>query len=166
MLFRSIDNTSLPRQDMEEQDKFLNELGELTRLLTGTQSAMNEALKNIITIKQTIFASARLTGNLMQRLENIEKELRDIEFIFMGTSPQASWEEIPPAEMPLYYRLMSISSGTWGSSHGITKTMKAGFEILKNEYPPVQERVKIALDEIKDIQNELERMKVPWTPGR
>lgn len=160
-----IDNTSLPRQDREEQDKFLIELGELTRLLTGTQSAMNEALKNIITIKQTIFASARLTGNLMQRVESIEKELRDIEFIFMGTSPQASWEEIPPAEMPLYYRLMSISSGNWGSSHGITKTMKAGFEILKHEFPPVQERVKTVLVEIKAIQNELERMKVPWTPG-
>jgi photosystem II stability/assembly factor-like uncharacterized protein len=161
-----IENTSLPRQEREEMAKFLAELGEFTRLFTGTKSALDEAMVKTTAMKQAVFASSRASEGLLQRITMLDNALKNLEFAFEGSPAKASWEEVPPAQMPLYYRLGYVSSGAWGNSHGITNTMKEGFAILKEEFPPVHAGIQKAINELAAIGNELDKLKIPWTPGR
>ena len=161
-----IENTALPRQNSVEADRFVKEFSEFMREFTGATSLMNETLAAATTIRQAIFASARSTAELQKKAAALEAELKDIEFLFNGTPAKASWEEVPPAQMPLNYRMYAVTENLWGSSHGITKTMRDGFDILKQEFPPVHDRLRKAVASLKSIREEMDRLKIPWTPGR
>jgi hypothetical protein len=54
-----------------------------------------------------------------------------------------------------------------GSTSGITTTEKQGFEILKEEFPPVLSALKrIVETEVPALEAELNKINAPWTPGR
>ena len=54
-----------------------------------------------------------------------------------------------------------------GSTTGITTTEKQGYEILKEEFPPLLEALKrIVENDIPALETELNKIGAPWTPGR
>jgi photosystem II stability/assembly factor-like uncharacterized protein len=161
-----IENSSLPRQDREEYDAFIKKMGEFTGVFYGTYSAVDDGLTNIKTIKQAVFSSSKTNNELMQKILSTEKELNDIIFTFSGEKAKASWEEIPPAQMPLSYRLRAVSTGIWGSSQGVTKNMQINFDILKDEFKETYANAQKTLNDLKAIQDELNALKIPWTNGR
>lgn len=57
-----------------------------------------------------------------------------------GVKAKASWEEIPPAEIPIMVRLSNTANGHSSSTSAITALGKADLAILE--------------------------VNVPWTPGR
>jgi photosystem II stability/assembly factor-like uncharacterized protein len=162
----TIDNTAIPILDRAELDRFVNEFGLFLRQMTGTKNALDEALTSVIAIRQSLFASVKATPEIMQRASQLEKQLRDLLFIFNGTPARASWEEVPPAQMPLMNRYYAIAEGIWGSTHGVTKAMKEGYAIMKEEFPPVHAGVRKATSELQSIRAEMDRLGVAWTPGR
>ena len=84
-----------------------------------------------------------------------------------GTPAKASGEEVPPAQVPLNKRLSNITYTHMGSTSGITTTEKQGYEILKEEFPPVLEALKqIVENEVPALEAELNKINAPWTPGR
>jgi photosystem II stability/assembly factor-like uncharacterized protein len=160
-----IENSSLLRQSRDEYDAFIQDMTEFARIFYGSYNSINEGITNIKMIKQAVFSSSQASHDLMQRILLLEKDLKDIEFSFTGEQAKASWEEIPPAPMPLNYRLRSVSTGIWGSSQGVTKNMQNNFDILKVEFNEAYSHAKKALDELKGIQDELNALKIPWTSG-
>jgi len=115
---------------------------------------------------QTALQSSAGDMDLVNRMRKAELELRDILFVFEGPEAKASWEEIPPIDMPMNRRLNSILYTAWGSTHGITGTMRDGYEILTEEFPPVLERIKASDAEIKALQDEMNDKGIQWTPDR
>jgi len=84
-----------------------------------------------------------------------------------GLPAKASGEEVPPAEVPINYRLGNITYAHMGSTSGITTTEKQNYEILKAEFPPVLEALKrIVETDIPALEAELNKIGAPWTPGR
>jgi hypothetical protein len=146
---------------------FQQEVSEFTKTFMGTLTFLNTINKEVATSKQTILSLPNTKNNLMEKLDSIESELRTISFRFYGTEPKASWEEVPPAEMPLYNRLNSIIEAQITSTSEITGTSKSSFAILKVEFPPLLERMsKIYTQELTEIRKQLDEMKAPYTPGR
>jgi hypothetical protein len=93
--------------------------------------------------------------------------LEELNFAMNGLPAKASGEEIPPAQVPLNDRLGSITYTHMGSTSGITTTEKQGYEILKEEFPPVLAALKrIVETELPALEAELNNMNAPWTPGR
>ncbi len=53
------------------------------------------------------------------------------------------------------------------STSGITTTEKEGYEILKEEFPPILNALKrIVETDIPALEAELNKIDAPWTPGR
>ena len=87
-------------------------------------------------------------------------------FIFEGPQAGASSAEPPPYPMSLNRRLGSLVYARYSSSSGVTQTEKDNYKILKEELQPVLDKLKTVHQEVKALNEELEDIGVPWTPGR
>ena len=54
----------------------------------------------------------------------------------------------------------------WSSTSELTKTESDQLEILREEFPPVLSLLEQVVDGIRELDQELEAVKAPWTPGR
>jgi aspartate carbamoyltransferase catalytic subunit len=69
--------------------------------------------------------------------------------------------------MPLQTRLRRLIWAQYGSTSKPTQTQIDAYSILKAELSPMLEKLKkIALEDLKNLEKELEKAGAPWTPGR
>jgi len=69
--------------------------------------------------------------------------------------------------MPLLKRLNSIIYAQINSTSGITQTSKTSFEILKEQFPPVLERLKkLTESSVPKARKMLDEINAPYTTGR
>ena len=69
-------------------------------------------------------------------------------------------------DMPLSRRLNLMIRTHWSSTSELTLTETDQLEILKEEFPPVLEQLEKVVEEIRELDQQLEELKAPWTPGR
>ncbi len=96
----------------------------------------------------------------------LSKELSDIQLAIEGKKAKASWEEVPPAQMPLNRRIQHIIYGSWNSSEGPTKTMKQAYNILIEKLPPLLNKAENIDQRIETLRKQMDKIQAPWTPGR
>jgi len=163
----ALNNTTLPATNRQEMVNFQLKFDELARVMTGTISYNDELLEKINYLKQAINSTPDADVNLLFEADKIQKELENIKFVFEGLQPKASSEEIPPSPVPLVDRLQYVIYGQSGSTSEITSTSKLAYEIINEELPGLIEKLKtIGNVDIKKLEEKLENLKAPWTPGR
>jgi hypothetical protein len=54
----------------------------------------------------------------------------------------------------------------WSSTAELTQTETDQLEILREQFPPVLEKLKEIVDEVGAVEQRLEELGAPWTPGR
>ena len=162
-----LNNTTLPSANRQEMVEFQQKASQLARTVIGAQKSAEELLKRIDFIRQTVNNSSTAPFELMDRSNKVAKDLSDIIFKFNGSQPPASREEIPPAEVPLVYRLETMINTQYMSTSNVTKNQQVAYDVLYDEIQPVLEKLRQINDfDIKSIQDEMERLGIPWTPGR
>ncbi|KPK86329.1 MAG: glycosyl hydrolase [Bacteroides sp. SM23_62_1] len=161
-----LENTTLPVSDRQELVEFQQKTGELSRIMRATERFAGELYNRTQYIQQTLLQTPGNTAYLLKQTRDMEQKILDIQFQFEGRQPRASWEEIPPAPMPLNRRLNTIISTHWRSTSGITQTQKDNYAILTEEFPPLLEQLKKINEELGALEKNLDNLKVPWTPGR
>ena len=134
--------------------------------MQGAYRFTNELNSRIKYIRQSVLYSPGTTPEVIQEAAMLEKRINDVLFTFNGQPAKASWEEVPPAEMPLNRRLSAILSIHSRSTSNVTKTETDNYEILLEEYPPLLEEIKLIHTEILNLEKKMEELEVPWTPGR
>ena len=164
---KALNNTTLPAPDRKAMVQFQRDVSELTRVFAGTAEYNEDLLEKIAYLKQAIVNTPGVDQSLLLDAEKIEKALEEILFVFDGSSPKASDEEIPPRQVPLNNRLQYIIWGQSGSTSAITNTSKEAYEIVKEALPGLINKLqKIADEDIKNLEEKLDAAKAPWTPGR
>jgi photosystem II stability/assembly factor-like uncharacterized protein len=164
---KPLNNTSLPAIDRKAMVEFQRKFAEITRVMVGAIEFNEELIEKVAYLKQTIVSTPQADHSLLVKVEKIEKELEDILFEFEGSKPKASDEEIPPRQVPLTNRLQYVIWGQSGSTSSITKTSKLAYEIIHEELPVLILRLKkLSTIDIKNLEQDLEDIKAPWTPGR
>ncbi|MBA7592225.1 hypothetical protein ES708_34403 [subsurface metagenome] len=147
--------------------EFLKEVGELARTMQGAIRLNSELSEKIEKIVQTLHLTPKATPEMIKKAKALRKELDGINFTFNGFPAKASWEEVPPQPMPLNRRLNYLTRTHNNSTTEITQTEKDTYRILKEELPPVLEKLKrISEVDIKNLESEMEKIGAPWTPGR
>jgi photosystem II stability/assembly factor-like uncharacterized protein len=162
-----LNNTTLPAADYAENVAFAEKVNKLALAVVATGRMINETTDKVEQIKQAIYATPGAGENLMKKARALSVELEALDFEMNGIPAKASGEEVPPAKVPLNDRLGMITYTHMGSTSGITTTEKQNYDILKTEFPPVLEALKkIVENEIPALENELNKLGAPWTPGR
>ncbi len=162
-----LENTTLPAADRAEYVAFHKKAAELARTVWGAQRFTDELQKRVETIKQTLNNTPSATFDLIKRTDAVSKELDDIKFTFSGPPAKASAEETPPSPVSLNSRLSTMIYNQIRSTSNVTKNQIVAYETLFEEIQPALEKLKKIVDvDLKAIENEMEKIKAPWTPGR
>lgn len=163
----ALENTTLPAKDRNAMVQFQRDVAEMIRVMYGTMDYNEELIEKVNYLKQAIVLTPQADSKLLVEAEKIEKKLEDIQFIFEGSTPKASDEEIPPRQVPLANRLQYIIWGQSSSTSDITSTSKMAYEIVQDKLPGLINQLKqIATVDIKTLEQAIEKAKAPWTPGR
>jgi len=164
---KKLNNTTLPVKDYNENVQFAKQVSQLAIAVVGTGRMITESTNKVEHIKQAIYSTPGASQDLMNKARALGVELEALNFKMNGLPAKASGEEVPPAEVPINYRLGNITYAHMGSTSGITTTEKQNYEILKAEFPPVLEALKrIVETDIPALEAELNKIGAPWTPGR
>ncbi len=164
---KPLNNTTLPAKSREQMVSFQREVSRLSKAMVGAMQLTNDLKSEVVVMRQTALTLASAHTELMPYLASIESELEEIEFILNGHSPKASREELPPADMALNLRLRDVISTQINSTSDITSTSKMQFEILKEEFPPVLDRIrKVAEEMMVKARKMMDEKDAPYTRGR
>ncbi|MEX0987673.1 MAG: hypothetical protein WD052_09375 [Bacteroidales bacterium] len=157
---------SMPAADREALVAFQAKLTELSGTYMGMERKVTEELSRVVSLKQAALRTPGADLQLQSRIAAVEQELKDIRFEMDGPQAKASWEELPPMAMPLGRRINIAVRAHWNNSAGLNKSVIDQYEILKEEFPPLVDRINAMDSEIRTIEALLENAGAGWTPGR
>ncbi len=157
---------SWPASDRQAMQAFQKKITELSRLFMGMDQKVSEDLSRVMSLKQAALRTPGTDLSLQHRISSVEQELKDIQFAMHGPPAKASWEELPPMDMPLSRRINVAVRTHWSNTAGLNKTVTDQYEILKAQFPPLVEKINALQEEISAIDAALEEAGAGWTPGR
>ncbi len=161
-----LQHASLPVKNYKELVAFQKEVSELSRVMTGAQRLAQEQQGKLAAIKKALVQTPKAGTELGRKVFDLEDLLSDIQFAMDGPGAKASWEELSPMNMPLSRRLNLMIRTHWSSTSEMTQTETDQLEILKEDFPPVLAQLEKVVEEIAELDQQLEQLKAPWTPGR
>jgi hypothetical protein len=163
----ALNNTTIPAENRKEVFEFQEKTGELAGTMQGAMRYTSDLSEKVEYILQTLYRMPGSTPEMITEAKRIRNEIDEIEFIFYGHRAKASWEEVPPGQMPLQRRLRSMAYTHNGSTAPLTQTEKDAYNILSEELPPLIEKLKkIGEQDLKELEKQMDKAGAPWTPGR
>jgi len=163
---KSLNNTTLPALNRGELVAYQDKVSELGRTMRGGEIYLEDLMEKVSKIRQAIHNTPEAPKLLADQARVAAENLDEIMFVINGTEAEASWEEIPPATVPLSYRYGIIGWSHWGSTSEPTQTQLDQYQILMEELPPLLDQIKQVDNDVKLIETEMEKYQAPWTPGR
>jgi len=163
-----LNNTTIPANNRAELVAFQKKAAELARTAMGVQRVAEDLVKRTEAIKQALNNTPAVPFSLFSRANEISKELDNILITIRGRQGRgASAEENPPAPVALSSRLETMLFTSMRTTTNLTKNQKVAYESLYEEVQPVIEKIKkISEVDLKAIESEMDKLNVPWTPGR
>jgi hypothetical protein len=161
-----LNHTTLPVKDQEAYVSFQQEVSELSRVMTGTRQLAREQQSKLQAMHKALKQTPGTGVELFEKVRKLESDLADLLYTLEGPSAKASWEELPPMQVPLNRRLSVMIRTHWSSTSELTTTETEQLRILKEEFPPVLAGLEQVVDGVNELDRELEALKAPWTPGR
>ena len=158
-------HATLPATDREALVEFQREVSEFSRVMTGAEQLAGELTEKLAAIRLSLMQTPA-GEELLPEVDALEDRLDDFLYRLEGPESRASWEELPPMEMPLNRRLRVMIRTHWSSTSELTQTEKEQLAILREEFPPMLEELESIHGEIRQLDRTLEDMNAPWTPGR
>jgi hypothetical protein len=163
---KPLDIVTFPSTDNNAKLAWLREASEYSRTVYGTMNYTNELLNRANAVAQALQSTPASTIEMKKEAARIITELENVNFRFRGQPAKASSEEIPSADVPLGDRLGEIAINSYSTSGNITQIAKDQLTILKSEFPPVLEKATKAGEDLQKLEQKLDAIKAPWTPGR
>ncbi len=163
-----LNNTTLPAKDRSELVAFQKKASELARTAYGAQRVAEDLEKRTESIKQALNNTAAAPFELLAKANQISNDLDKILITIRGMEGRgASAEENPPALVTLNSRLSTMLFTSYSTTTNLTKNQKVAYETLYAEIQPIIEKLKKIIDvDLKTIESEMDKLNVPWTPGR
>ncbi len=158
--------STLPAQNTTELHAFQSDVSDLASTMSAAENFAADLQKKVLLIRQTLHNTPGTSEELKEKARSLKGQLEDVIFIFEGPEARASREEIPPYPMPLNRRLGALVYAHYSSTSEVTQTEKDNYEILKVELQPVLDKLKSVHEDIKDMNEKLDDIGAPWTPGR
>ncbi|MEA2042779.1 MAG: glycosyl hydrolase [Bacteroidota bacterium] len=161
-----LNSSSLPAKDKQALADYRKELAETVRRTMGAVKYVSSAAEKLVVLKQTAINTPKTDPELMAEIRTAQKKLDEIKFSLHGVSPKASYEEIPPHQLPVYRRLMNVAWGHVQSFSQETQTEKEQLKIVQEQLPEIIEGLKTTAIRIEDIEKKLTALGTVWTPGQ
>ena len=161
---KALNAASLPATDKAALENFSKKVGELRRVTGGTDEYKNELYNKLTYINAAILQTAGLSPDVARTAEALKQRLNKINTLLNGDGTLASREfEVKPS---INGRVANIVFALWSTTSAPTQTMIDSYNTAAQEFTPVYNEIKSIGDEIKKLEDILNKSNAPYTPGR
>lgn len=160
-----LNNVTLPASDRNEMVAFQIKVSDLNRAINGAIEVSKDLKENIQILKTAIKQTKDAPQSLIDEANRIESENIAIYRKLVDDEVISSRNE--PVYPSISARIGEVVGGLWSSTSAPTETYKQNYTIAADEFKPVLANLRQLVEiDVKNIQNELDRLNAPWTPGR
>lgn len=162
---KTLDNTTLPAADRDELAAFQQKVAALGRVVMGAEQLAGDLQKRIGAIRTAIAATPAASFALDRKAKAVEDACRMIMIAFNGDESLAKRNENQPPNISS--RLGNLVWGHWRSTSAPTRIMRTDYDVIIQEFTPVYSKLKTLWNvDTKALEDELEVLGAPYTPGR
>src|SRR5262249_3157590 len=109
-------------------------------------------------------ATPAAPATLGERGRALVSRLRDLRVELSGDPVvEAVQEPTPPT---LLNRIQRVVGNTWSNTLGPTATHRRNYAIASQQLTDVLPKLRVALDDLRKLEDDAEAAGAPWTPGR
>lgn len=163
-LCKSLNNTTLPAEDMFALNTFNKKVAELTRSIAGADAFRNELVSNVAYLKKAVLAGANVPTSTYNNIINIESDLRDLNLKLNGDQLRSRYEGSAPTSVK--QRVDLITGALWNTTAAPTNTFIKSYESAASKFEDILQSLKTIDTSVKQVESELEKSGAPFTPGR
>lgn len=147
----------------DERHQVIERIAETRRNVNAASEYLSEIGKSVLVAKKAIF-TAGLDPEIMKSVASIQSELEALKTELYGDGLLASreFETAPGIQDKIETAVYGMSFNT----NGPTRTHVAAFEQAASEFRIWLDRLKKADQKYNELLKELDKNKVPYTPGR
>ncbi len=140
--------------DRFEADIFYNNLNKLNIRFERLKQELSDALNTIKRLKTANLNSTSFDPDLNKKLIDLEKEIANYFIYLNGYVAKASYEEVPPAAVPIAHRIDYLFEATMASSEGIIEGQRETYAIVLEELNDLEPKIKAHIESIKSISED------------
>ena len=156
---------TLPNQDRAGLLEFQQKTARLQRAVLGASDLAEELRDRLSLIKKAVEDTPRADPRLMDEVRSLENRVRDIQLALNGDRVVRRYNEPTPAS--IVERVQGVVSGHWTSTSAATATHRQSYATAAGMFAPVLEQLRTLVDvDMKALNERLEAIGAPWTPGR
>ena len=132
--------------------------------MLGAVRWTSETSEQLRYIRRAIDDTVGPESDLAARAREIESALQDERTLLTGDRTVRSRRE--PVAPSIVQRIERVTSAQWGSTAAPTDTHRRNFDIGRQAFVDVLERLKEIEAHLDALSADLESTGAPWTPGR
>lgn len=156
---------SLPEADRRELLAFEKQTAQLYRAVAGASEAAAEAKNRLAYLHQAILETPGADESMAQDARNLESRLDDLLILLEGDRVVARrYEATTPS---ISDRVATVIQGHWATTTVPTETHRQAYRIAAEAFGPWLEDLRTLMEQdLTKLENRLEDVGAPWTPGR
>jgi len=160
----TIGSIYLAPEDLAALTAFQKKVRELSRVVYAAGANLRDLRTKISHYKAALKSLTEPTEDLFAEIKSLELELNNIQRKLYGDRTLMKIDQ--DAEPGLAGRVNQIIYEQWDSLAAPTQTQKDAFQIVAEEFPPLLDKLKVLSETAKNIEEKLEALGAPYTPGR
>jgi hypothetical protein len=160
-----LNNVTLPDKNIGELVAFQKKVSDLNRVVNAAIEVSSD-LKNKIEIIKT---AIKQTENAPQSLVDEANIIADENTILYRklVDDDVISKRNEPVYPSISARVGEVVYGMWSSTSAPTSSFKQNYQIASEEFKPVLDKLKNLVEiDLKKLENEMDQLNAPWTPGR
>ncbi len=161
------ENAILRAPSLAQVVTFQDSINQLGKTVTATNTFIRDLVKEVEDIRQAAIEWPGVPLSLLARADSLHRRLDDLAWKMHGEKTRASKEEAIPDIPPINRRFDTLRWAHENSTAPITATERMLMRIIRADIKPVIRALKTMHEkEIPALRSELDKLGVPWTPGR
>lgn len=162
---KPLNNVTLPAENKEKLVEFQNRIVRLQAAVEASNRTMKDMSDRIKLMKISFKNTPGAKQELLTRLINLEKKMSDINIKLNGNSTIS--KRAGNQSLDVSSRIGYIVFTSWYTSSTPTVTNEQSYAIAAEGLTEIINELKLIKEgELQALENELDTLNAPWTPGR
>jgi hypothetical protein len=151
-------------KDRKDTLEFQRQTARLQRAVMGSVQVAREQRQRLDLIKRALMLTPAADQKLVDQVRDLDNRLRDIQVALSGDPVVARYNE--PTPPSIVERVQNVVGG-WSATGAATSTQRDGYRMAADAFAPVLEKLRTIVEtDIKGLDERLEAIGAPYTPGR
>ncbi len=160
-----LNNVTLPVEDRNQLVAFQKKVYELRRAVNGAIESVNDLSTKIEIIKTALRQTENAPQELTEKADIILQKNKELYTLLVDDETISKRNE--PTKPTISGRLSEVTYGMWQTTSAPTKSYINNYQIAAEEFKVVLRDLRNLLEiDVKSLENEMDKLKSPWTPGR